>query len=245
MAGLRPEQDAYGRAMLAHLEGSPSFEIVERDDGYFAPSSGSTFYFAGPEDWPRCEGEALELAHGRVLDVGAGAGRVSLHLQERGHEVVAIDNSPAAIDVCRRRGVRDARVVPFTEISPKLGVFDTIVCFGNNFGLFGRPRRARWLLRRLKRLTSPDAVILGESRDPYDTDNPDHLAYHRFSIGRGRWPGELRIRVRYKHLATPFFDYLMVSPDEMRSLCEDTGWRLERTIAHDDAPVYVGVLRKG
>lgn len=31
-----------------------------------------------------------------------------------------------------------------------LGRFDTIALFGNNFGLLADPRRARWLLRRLK-----------------------------------------------------------------------------------------------
>ena len=47
-----------------------------------------------------------------------------------------------------------------------LGEFDTVVMFGNNFGLFGNPRRARWLLQRLRNLTSPAARIVAESRNP-------------------------------------------------------------------------------
>lgn len=36
-----------------------------------------------------------------------------------------------------------------TEIGSGLGKFDTIVMFGNNFGLFGNPNRAKRLLSRL------------------------------------------------------------------------------------------------
>ena len=43
---LTPAQDAYGRAMLDHLEGREAWEIVERDDGYFYPGAGPDRYFA-------------------------------------------------------------------------------------------------------------------------------------------------------------------------------------------------------
>ena len=45
---------------------------------------------------------ASELG-GPVLDLGAGTGRVSLHLGARGHEVVAVDSDGALLDVLRRR----------------------------------------------------------------------------------------------------------------------------------------------
>ena len=94
--------------------------------------------------------DALEVSDAdSVLDVGCGAGRVCLHLQEQGHEVIGIDNSPLAVKVARERGVQDARVLSITQASRnKLGQVDTIVMMGNNFGLFASPKRARWLLRR-------------------------------------------------------------------------------------------------
>jgi len=86
-----------------------------------------------------------------------------LHLQAPDSKVVSIDISPVAIKTCRLRGVRDARVCSITSVSARLGEFDTVLMFGNNFGLFGNPRRARWLLRRLHGLTSPTARIVAES----------------------------------------------------------------------------------
>jgi len=33
--------------------------------------------------------------------------------------------------------VRDAHIHPITQVTHRLGEFDTLVMFGNNFGLFG------------------------------------------------------------------------------------------------------------
>jgi SAM-dependent methyltransferase len=231
--------------MLDYLEGRRGWTpMIERDDGNVDADFGMDVYFG--RTWTAPEREALALARGRVLDVGGGAGRVALHLQDEGHDVCAIDNSPLAVKVMRARGVKDARVLDFKRIDGRIGTFDTIVMWGNNFGLFGRASGARSMLRRLKKLTNPGARIIAMTVDIYDTDEPVHLAYHRFNRKRGRMAGELRIRVRYKTYATPWFDYIMVSPQEMAGLAEGTGWFLERviTFAERTPPVYFGVLEK-
>ncbi len=46
------------------------------------------------------------LVPGPALDLGCGAGQVALHLQGPGCEVVGIDVSPRAVEVCRRRACR-------------------------------------------------------------------------------------------------------------------------------------------
>ena len=185
----------------------------------------------------------MRFVRGRVLDVGVGAGRVALHLQDRGHDVVAIDVSPLAVEVCRRRGVRDARVCSFERIDASLGSFDTVVMWGNNFGLFGSLAKAARMLRRLHRLTSARGRIVAESRNVYATDDPDHLAYQERNRRRSRMAGQLRLRIRHRRYATPWFDYLIVSPEEMEGLVDGSGWRVARFLEGNDG-VYAAVLEK-
>jgi len=242
---VKDRQDAYGRMLVDALEsGQPIMEIVEREDGFMMGSRfGTTLYLAPFRRWPPRQRRAMRLARGRVLDVGSGGGRVTLHLQEREQEVVAIDNSPLAVEACRRRGVLDARVLPIEHVDDSLGVFDTIVMFGNNLGLLGGAARGKRLLRRLHRISAPRARILGETLDPYATDDAAHLAYHERNRRRGRMGGQIRIRVRYRDYATPWFDFLFLSRDELEELLEGTGWGLRRTI-EDEPPLYVAVIEK-
>jgi SAM-dependent methyltransferase len=242
-AMLKPEQDAYGKIVLGYLQGGKPDEIVERDDGWICTSGGAPNYFAAYKDWPAHQKKAATFVKGRVLDVGCGAGRWCLHLQKRGHDVVGIDVSPLAVETCRRRGVKRAEAVPITRVGPRLGVFDTILMMGNNFGLFGSGRRARWLLKRFGRITTPGARIVAESNDPYATKDPDHLAYQRFNRGRGRMSGQLRIRVRCKRAKTPWFDYLIVSKKEMERILRPTGWCVEKYL-DSGGSTYVAVIAK-
>jgi SAM-dependent methyltransferase len=241
---LKDHEDAFGHEILDHFKGTPTVEIVERDDGYIMASSGPHLYFAPYEEWWDCEKEAMTYVRGRVLDVGCGAGRHALYLQERGHDVLGIDLSPLAVKVSRERGVRNVQVLPLTAIGPKLGAFDTILMLGNNFALFGKPDRARRLLRRFHRITPETGCVIAQTRDPYQTDEPEHLEYHERNRHLGRMPGEARIRVLYKRHRTPWFDFLMVSKGEMSALVEGTGWTLSRTIEEKNG-IYVAVLTKG
>jgi SAM-dependent methyltransferase len=237
--------DAYGAMLLDAVEGKEDIlEIVERDDGLImAGRFGPALYLAPFRRWPARQRQAMKLARGRVLDVGSGGGRVAVHLQGRGLEVVSIDSSPGAVEASLRHGAKDVRLLRIEEVTPKLRTFDTVVMFGNNLGLLGSHEHGRRLLRRLARVTNPDARILGETLDPYTTENPLHLAYHARNRRRGRMSGQVRIRLRYLDLASPWFDYLFLSREELEELVDGTGWRLADAIT-DDSPIYVAVLER-
>jgi len=235
--------DAFGQEIWAHFKGKDSFEIIERDDGFFDASSGPKIYFSNYGEWPSIERKAMRLAKGRVLDVGCGAGRHSLYLQGKGLDVTGIDNSPLAIKVCKLRGLRKAKLMSITQIDFKPDSFDTIIMLGNNFGLFGSRERLRWWLKKFYRMTSADATIIAESNDPYMTDNPDHLRYHKLNRRRGRMAGQLRIRMRFGKYTGNWFDYLIVSRKEMRHLLRGTGWRVREFISSKSSP-YVAIIKK-
>ena len=239
--------DAFGQQIYDFhrgLLGENAREVDEREDGNIRVGAHPSSYFAPFGTWPFHQQQAMDYVRGRTLDVGCGAGRVALYLQEKGLRVVGIDNSPLAIRTCRERGVMDARLLSITQASvTKLGLFGSIVMMGNNFGLFGRVERARWLLRRFYRLTTARARILAETTDPYGTNDAIHLAYQEPSRARGLMSGHTRLRVRYRNLKGPWFDYLFVSRDEMREIAAETGW-VVRDFIDSRRGEYVGIIEK-
>ena len=243
MGHITRRNDAFGREIWSYLNGGPPFEIVERDDGYIDAAMSTSSYFADFPRWPSRQKQAMKFVKGKTaLDVGCGAGRVSLYLQRKGFRVTAIDASPLAVRTCRKRGVTNARVLAFEDIGGlSRNRFDTVVMFGNNFGLFGSLKKARRLLRALHRMTSDDAVIIAETRNPYVTSNPAHRRYLKRNRQRGRMSGQIRIRVRFQASATPWFDYLLVSPAEMKEILKGTGWKVRRFLEGNRA-CYIAVL---
>ncbi|UCE96325.1 MAG: class I SAM-dependent methyltransferase [Candidatus Bathyarchaeota archaeon] len=241
---LKPEEDAYGQEIWAFHQGREVFEIVERDDGYIDPSPHCVKnYFSKYEEWAQYQKRAMDLVKGRVLDIGCGAGRHSLFLQEKGFNVIGIDNSPLAIKVAELRGVEKAKLMAIEGINFKPDSFDTIIMMGNNFGLFGNFIKAQKLLKKFYKMTSSSALIIADTLDPYKTDNPDHIEYHKRNREKGRMGGQVRIRIRFKKYISRWFDYLMVSKEEMNKIITGTGWRIKEFI-DSEGPQYIATLEK-
>lgn len=220
--------DAFGRVLQRCWNGGGgpglSYEVAERDDGMVSVSDASR-YFGDPSTWVATERWAVEQARGRAVDIGCGAGRHALALQERGYEVLGTDPSPGAVAVSCARGV-DARRGTVLAPPSGVGLFDTLLLAGSNIGLLGSRRRAPAVLAALADLAAPGAQMLACGIEPYATDDEDHLAYHDRNRARGRMPGQVTLRVRDGRVATSFFDYLFVSADELRDLVGGSTWRL-------------------
>lgn len=237
---LTPDQDAYGQILLATQEGRPATEIMEREDGLIYAGDPSA-YFEPIERWPAPERWAMERVRGRVLDAGCAAGRIALHLQAAGHEVVAIDQSPLAVEVARRRGVDRVLVASILAVDPALGPFDTILIVRNNLGLAGPGGEAAGFLDRLAALAAPGGRLITDSVHP-DRVDP---SFHRRGEGgpAGVAPTDLRYRVRWRHWASPWFRYLMRTPEQLAAMVAGSGWRLAEVL-DDGSARYTVVLER-
>jgi SAM-dependent methyltransferase len=234
-------RDVFGKVMEAAYRGLPSDHQIERDDGFVNDTNGDQ-YVAPVSEWVEAEREAIRHARGRVLDVGCGAGRVLVYLQEQGLNVTGIDVSPRAVRVCRRRGIKNVSSMPAEDLRFPRGSFDTVVLFGNNFGIMGTPESTMRMFRDIERVASPNGIVLASSRDPKATEQPAHIRYHARNTSMGLPPGQVKIRVNFRGESSDWFGLLLSSPEEMEGIVSPAGWRIDNVFG--PRSLYTAVLRK-
>jgi SAM-dependent methyltransferase len=242
---VTPDRDVFGRALLDWTMGATSPEVLEREDGFTQVGAGPDVYLSGFRDWPAAERQSVRFLRGRVMDVGCGAGRVALELQRRGLEVVGLDASPLAARAAALRGVREVWSEPLERLGSRLLAFDSLVLFGNNFGIFETPERARRILAQLAKRMKPEARIFVESTNAYGGGAPAcDRSYYRQNKQRGISPGQVKLRYHYDQFVGPWFRWIFVSRGEMRSLLIGTGWHMERIVGVHPSEPYVAILAK-
>ncbi len=220
--------DAFGAALLDHLHGRPEGELLlEVDDGYVTPAMPALAFFLPAEAWSAEEREVLGHANaGPVLDLGAGAGRHTLHFRALGHAVTAVDSSPGAVDVCKVRGVVDVRLADLTD-PPTDKQWATVLLMCGNFGLAGGWDETRALLRRLADVSAKHAVLIADTVDPTLMEDEHSVAHRARNVAMGAHVGRVRLRLRYGAVESAWWNLLNVPIADVTPLVADTGWTLE------------------
>ena len=115
--------------------------------------------------------ELAEQCGGPVLDVGAGTGRVSLDLAQRGHEVVAVDVDAELLAALRERA-GDLPVETVTADARDLDLgdrrFALVIVPMQTFQLFGGPDGRAAFLRAAQRHLAPGGLLAAALADPLD-----------------------------------------------------------------------------
>ncbi len=216
---------------------------TERDDGYKHESESAHYYFRTYEEWEPYEQEAIQETKGRVLDVGLGAGRHALYLEEKGLKVVGIDTSPLSIEASKLRGVKDCRLMSLYNLDFPDKMFDTILLLGQNLGL-GDVEGVRSYLKRIYEITKTDDIILGETRDPSVTDKPEHFEYHRRNLEKGSLPaGLVKVRVGFRDGIGEWFYLFLMDRETLEMVIKPTGWKLDK-VYHSKHGMYIAILSK-
>lgn len=212
-------------ALLDHYRtGRPRRVHATRADGV-AFEIATEEYFTLEGQLGRLDALALERSRGRVLDVGAGAGRHALALQARGLEVVAIDLSSICTEVCRLRGVKDARTFDVMTLASEeqLGRFDTILFGMQTIGVAGGVTTLRRLLERIRPCLEAEGEILVDSsalREAWEGEADRELL-------AAPEAGEIVLSTRYRGWFGQPFPWLYLAASHLEEVARQAGYSMQ------------------
>lgn len=173
------------------------------------------------EEMPQIEQQALTLARGRILDVGAGSGCHALALQDMGKEVTAIDISELSVEVMRERGVRDSRAVDLYD-ERMAEQFDTILLLMNGSGIIGNIEGMERFFLRMKQLLTPEGCIYMDSSDlKYLFEEED--GSYVIDIA-GDYYGLVDFQMQYRQIKGTPFDWLYIDFDTLSYYAKQYGF---------------------
>ncbi|HNW88495.1 MAG TPA: methyltransferase domain-containing protein [Bacteroidales bacterium] len=142
----------YGLALSDFFNGNQDAKVIMHRDDNTSFELPMNIFFHG-RGFSFIEEEALELCRGKVLDVGAGSGRHSLYLKQKGLDVFSIDISPEATEIMKKQGlskVKCSNIFDFHE-----GKYDSIILLGHGIGMTGSLEGFRIFLGHMEKLLRP------------------------------------------------------------------------------------------
>lgn len=196
------------------------------------------YLFRDYEGMTPIEQKALELAEGKILDVGAGAGSHTLYLQEKGMEVSALDISPKSVEVMKLRGVKNTfcgNILTFSE-----GKYDTLLMLMNGTGIFESLSRIDVYLRKLRTLLNEGGQVLIDGTDiiyMFDQDEDGGV----FIPAQGYY-GELDYVVHYKGESEEPIKWLYLDFETLKNAAEHNGFIVNKIMQDEDS--YLAQLVK-
>ena len=194
--------------------------------------------FRSYEEMPEIERKALDMAKGKVLDVGAGAGCHSLVLQERGFDVTAIDISPMSVEAMRLCGVRDVHEQDFFTLE---GSYDTILMLMNGIGIVGTRNRLTEFFSHLDHVLAPEGQLLCDSSDIRYLFEDE---YGHFDYPGSNYYGEILYRMQYKDTIGDPFPWLYIDKDSLTEEAKKNGFYTEM-IAEGDHYEFLARITRG
>ena len=170
---IDPKKDPMGAAILDYARTGKAAKLRVLSSMFDEDEMPIETLFRTFDEMPAIEQEALRMAKGKILDVGAGSGCHALALQEMGKEVCAVEISPLSVEAMTLRGVKDARLVNMFDIR-FTEKFDTILMLMNGSGIVGRLENMPMFFSRMREMLNPGGTILMDSSDlKYLYENED------------------------------------------------------------------------
>ncbi|QDW19031.1 bifunctional 2-polyprenyl-6-hydroxyphenol methylase/3-demethylubiquinol 3-O-methyltransferase UbiG [Flavobacterium sp. KBS0721] len=218
-------KDLFGKAMFDFQTNNSPEDIITETTISEEDAMSVDYLFRSYNEMPKLEQKALQLATGKILDVGCGAGSHSLSLQnDRNLDVTSIDISEKAIETCKLRGVKNAKVQNILDYEGEK--FDTIILLMNGVGIFGKLENCNTFLSKLRSLLNPGGQILLDSSDiiyMFDEDEDGG----KWIPSNNDYYGELVFNISYKGEKEEPFHWLYLDYNTLQNAAAANGLNCE------------------
>jgi len=208
-------KDLFGKAILDFQTLNSPEDLITETTISEEDEMSVAYLFRSYNEMPQIEQSAIQLAKGKVLDVGCGAGSHSLSLQnDRNLDVTSIDISPNAIQACVLRGLKKAKVQDVMTLENEK--FDTILLLMNGAGICGRLKNIPNFLLKLKSLLNPGGQILLDSSDiiyMFDEDEDGS----KWIPSQKEYYGEIVFNISYKGEKETPFDWMFIDYNTLQN----------------------------
>jgi hypothetical protein len=146
---------------------------------------------------------------------------------------------PEAVDIMRRRGVRDARRASLRDF--RGGPFDTVLVLANGAGLAETLNGLEPFLARLGELLAPGGQIILDSTDVRPPAGPDGVRPTRRDDGR--YVGDIHFQLEYRGEKGDPFPQLYVDSATFAERARAIGWSFE-VVGTGEGGSYLARLRR-
>ncbi len=214
--------DPFGKAIFDYYLKNKAANILVSSNYTEDESIPVSYFFRSEEEMPSVEKEALKLCYGEILDVGAAAGCHSIILQKNGLKITALEKSPLAAEILKKRGLKN--VICEDIFNYEGDNFDTILLLMNGAGIGKTIKGLKKLLKHLKKLLSTQGQILIDSSDiHYLFEEEDGSVW--VDLSSGKYYGEMMYEVKYKK-EVDNFQWLFIDFESLSKVACEAGFSI-------------------
>ena len=231
--------DIYGKALTHYFNNPGDQEILVHSDIAETDSYPVSWFFRSTKDFPELEQHALDLCHGKILDIGAGTGIHSLALKDLKKDITAIDISPGAVELMKKQGLKNAHLQDFYAIENQK--YDTLLMLMNGFGVMGTVEKVPAFFEKAKSLLSESGQII--------VDSSDLIHLYQEEDGsvmldlNANYYGEITYQMEFNGEKGHPFEWLFIDFGLLQEYAEEAGFKAVK-IFEEDSNHYLAQITR-
>jgi 2-polyprenyl-3-methyl-5-hydroxy-6-metoxy-1,4-benzoquinol methylase len=229
--------DPFEQAFLDYYQGDETAQVVVHNSKGDDEVMLVAYFFRSWADMPELERIALDACYGHVLDIGAGSGCHSIHLQNKGMTVTALDIRPGFVEVMKKRGLVNTILADIRKTGTER--YDTLLMLMNGIGFTRNFEGLEKFLKKARNMLNPGGQVL--------LDSSDLLYLYREEDGtislnlNEDYYGEVEYQVEYKGRKGKPFKWLFVDYSNLAFIADQAGFSIE-LMYEDDSFNYLARL---